>query len=694
MVYVIIVYSDIDSFLLFVWMCVSEQFGWLFFYEVELLSENFMVKLCKLFGMLMVVMLKIDDGYQCYFYGIVCEVVQIGFEMISKVCYMCYCVQLVFKLWLFMCKVDCCIYIVKSVLIIVKDLFGEIGYVDVKFSFSGDYVVCDYCVQYCESMFDFIICLMEQEGIYYYFIYIVSMYIMVLVDVLGVYVVISGFVQILYCLLVEYGKCEVVLVFLWGVVESVYVLKYQFIDYDLFNLKILLLGIENIDDGSSFYGVFGLDMFDYFGMYVIVDDGCYYVQVWVEVFNVWYWVFDGQINVCGMVVGGFFMLKDFLFVDFNQEYLVIVIIIDLFDFGYYVGVEQGDELFQCCFEVIIFKMLFCNLFSVVKICVVGLQIVVVCGSDIDEEIVVDKYGCVQVMFYWNKLDKDKVQSFCLVCVVFFWVGKNWGVVSILCVGQEVVVSFLEGDLDCLLIIGSVYNVDNMLFYMLLDNKIQFGIKSCSLFGMVDDVNELCFEDKKGFEQFFIYVQKDMVEEVENDYMVIIDYDEISMIKNDQMFIVKYDQIIMVENNQMFIVNNDQIEMIKYDCKVIVQNGDMFDVMMNGIISIGQKFKFSVGIEIELVIGVLSIVMKSFGDIEIKGLNIKIIGDIGVKIEGQVEVGIKVGVIMDLGVGVIFKVYLDGMFEVVGIVMIMVKGIMILVKGDVMIQVFGGIIMIG
>lgn len=694
MAHAITVHSDIDSSLLFVRMRASEQLGRLFSYEVELLSENPTVKLRKLLGTPMVVTLKTDDGYQRHFHGIVCEAAQTGFETISKVRYTRYRVQLVPKPWLLTRKVDCRIYTAKSVPTIVKDLLGEIGYADVKLSLSGDYAARDYCVQYRESTFDFITRLMEQEGIYYYFTHTASTHTMVLADALGAHAAISGFAQIPYCPPVEYGKREAASVFSWGAAESVHALKYQLTDYDPLAPKTSLLGTENIDDGSSFHGVSGLDVFDYPGMHATADDGRHYAQVRVEALNVRHRAFDGQTNACGMAAGGLFTLKDFPLADLNQEYLVTATTIDLSDPGYHAGAEQGDEPFQCRFEAITSKTPFRNLPSVAKTRVVGLQTAVVCGSDTDEEIAVDKYGRVQVTFHWNKPDKDKAQSSCPVRVASSWAGKGWGAVSIPRVGQEVVVSFLEGDPDRPLIIGSVYNADNMPPYALPDNKTQSGIKSRSLLGTADDANELRFEDKKGSEQFFIHAQKDMVEEVENDHTVTIDHDETSTIKNDQTLTVKHDQTTTVENNQTLTVNNDQTETIKHDRKVTVQNDDSLDVSMNGTTSIGQKFKLSAGTEIELVTGASSIVMKSSGDIEIKGLNIKITGSIGVKVEGQVEVGIKAGATMDLGAGASLKAHSDGMLEVAGTAMTTVKGTMTSVKGDAMTQVSGGIIMIG
>lgn len=662
--------SDLGDKLLPASLSGSEQLGRLFSYQLKLLSKDSEVDLLPLLGSSMTVTFD-AGGYKRHFNGMVAEISQTGFESYGEDRHAEYAVTLVPKAWLLLHKVDCRIYLKQSVPDIVKTVLSEIGYSDVKLSLSGNYAAREYCVQYREDYFNFISRLMEQEGIYYFFQHTDGVHTMVLADSLGAHSTTRGYAELPYRpQSASSNATREVSITDFSSARSVQTTKYSLTDYDPQKPKTSLLGVESISNADSNHSVPGLESFDFPGDHETGDAGKHYAQVRLEALNVPQSQCSGSTDAPGLLTGALFKLAKFPRAELNQEYLVTSSTVHIENAARTSG-QQGGDLFMCNFSVIRSRQPFRAMPTAVKPMVVGLQTAVVAGSDTAEDIAVDKYGRIQVTFHWNKPDKKNAHISCPVRVASSWAGKSWGAVSIPRVGQEVVVSFLEGDPDRPLVIGSVYNADNMPPYTLPDNKTQSGIKSRShAGGGADDFNEIRFEDKKGSEELFLHAQKDMREEVENDHLVQIDHDEKITIKNDQTE--------DITGNRTATVGKD----------------DKLDVTQNGTTTIGQKFKLSAGTEIELVTGASSIVMKSDGSIEIKGVNIKVTGSVSVKVEGQAEVGVKAGATMDIGAGASLKMHSDAMLEVAGGAMATVKGPMLTLKGDGMAQLSGGVIMIG
>ena len=137
----------------------------------------------------------------------------------------------------------------------------------------------------------------------------------------------------------------------------------------------------------------------------------------------------------------------------------------------------------------------------------GSQTAVVSGPD-GEEIWPDEYGRVLVQFFWDREGKRDDTTSCWIRCAQASAGKGWGSMFLPRIGQEVVVSYLEGDPDRPLVTGVVYNADQMPPYTLPDEKTKSYIKTCST-KAAEGYNELRFEDKKDSEQIFVHAEKDM-----------------------------------------------------------------------------------------------------------------------------------------------------------------------------------------
>ena len=112
-----------------------------------------------------------------------------------------------------------------------------------------------------------------------------------------------------------------------------------------------------------------------------------------------------------------------------------------------------------------------------------------------EEIYCDEHGRVRVQFPWDRLGQEDDKSSCWVRVTQAWAGATWGHMAIPRIGQEVVVSFLNGDPDQPMITGRSYHVVNRTPYRLPEFKAVSPIRSKEHHGQRH--NELRLDDTTG-----------------------------------------------------------------------------------------------------------------------------------------------------------------------------------------------------
>ena len=225
---------------------------------------------------------------------------------------------------------------------------------------------------------------------------------------------------------------------------------------------------------------------------------------------------SGTSNVRAFCSGFKFTLKDHFKGDYNAEWLLTSVQHSAVQSPDYVSGEDVADAYSNSFTCIPCKVPFRPERVSPKPVVRGPHTAVVVGPP-GEEIWPDKFGRVKVKFFWDRAKNSDDNSSCWVRVAHPWAGKNWGFVAIPRIGHEVVVDFLEGDPDQPIIVGSVYNAENMPPYSLPDNKTQTGIKSrSSKGGGSANYNEVRFEDKKGHELIHVQAERNLSTNVEKD----------------------------------------------------------------------------------------------------------------------------------------------------------------------------------
>jgi type VI secretion system secreted protein VgrG len=265
---------------------------------------------------------------------------------------------------------------------------------------------------------------------------------------------------------------------------------------------------------------------------------------------------------------------------------------------------------------------------------------------------------VKVQFHWDREGQDDVNSSCWVRVATFWAGTQWGSIHIPRIGQEVIVDFVEGDVNQPIIVGSVYNADLMPPWTLPDNKTVSGIKSrSSLKGAADNFNMMSFEDKKGSELVSVQAEKDLKTLVKNDENREVKHDRITLIKNDETQTVTNNEKIVVEKGNQTIeidTGNQSTTIKKGNQSTSVDMGNQSTTIKMG----NQTNKIDLGkIEteamqsIELKVGQSSIKIDQMG-VTIKGMMIKVEAQIQgefkatmTQVSGSAMTMVKGGVVM-------------------------------------------------
>ncbi|AEF24320.1 type VI secretion system Vgr family protein [Pseudomonas fulva] len=572
----------------------NESLGRLFHYELSLASENSSLKLNALLGKPMGLAVQLADGSDRYFHGIVARCSQTA----HRGQFASYQVTLKPWLWLLSRTSDCRIFQSKTVPDIVKQVFRDLGFSDFEDALTRSYREWDYCVQYRETSFDFVSRLMEQEGIYYYFRHEQERHVLVLCDAYGAHSTAPGYGRVPFYPLDDQMR-ERDHIHDWHLAHEVQPGSLALNDYDFQRPSARLEVRSSIarEHANADY-----PLYDYPGEYVQSKDGEQYARNRIEAIQAQYEQIRLKGNARGLGSGHLFSLTDYPRDDQNREYLIVdaeyTITQDLYESGRGSESFQFDSSLTCIDASQVFRPLPLTVQPIVQ----GPQTAMVVGPK-GEEIWTDQYGRVKVHFYWDRHDQSNENSSCWIRVSQNWAGKNWGSIQIPRIGQEVIVSFLEGDPDRPIITGRVYNAEQTVPYDLPANATQSGTKSrSSKGGTPANFNEIRMEDKKGEEQLFIHAEKNQDIEVENDETHWVGHDRTKTIDNDETVHVKHDRTETVDNNETITIGVDRTEKVGNNESITIGVNRSEKVGSNETIAIGANRTETVGSDETISIG--------------------------------------------------------------------------------------------
>lgn len=625
--------------LLFSQLTGSERLSQPFQFELSLRSDKGDLDADKVLGQPVAVSCALPSGNgERYFHGLASDFTQLSYgERHHEY-------QVVLRPWFWFLTrtADCRVYQDMTVREIFEQLVKEKGFSDFRFDLKGSYKKLAYCVQYRETAFNFLSRLLEHEGIYYFFEHAAQKHTMVLVDDSAAHKAVGGYDSVPYyppskpAAMRERDHLTS-----WNYARSVQPGAYATTDFDFKRPSTSLLKSHSLQRAHARSD---MEVFDYpaelpamkdaDGTALAAAESARIAKLRLEELQAGHMTAHGQGNALGLAAGAKFALADYPRSDLNIEYLIVATRYSLTADPHQTG-ESEETDFHVSVEAIDLKTQFRPPRVMPKPIVQGAQTATVVGKQ-GEEIDTDEFGRVKIQFHWDRKGKKDDASSCRVRVAQVWAGQEWGAIHIPRIGQEVIVSFLEGDPDRPIITGRVYNGEHKPPYKLPDKASQSGIKSRSTKeGDAKTFNEIRFEDKMGSEELVIHAEKDFKVDVENDATWRVGLDEDSPQKN------KKGQAKMVIGKTLHVDVGDEITFVTGDSKIVMKKSGDIDVTCKTLTvkatsAINLKADKEVQINGQQEVGVksLKVLVDGTTEVGIKSMKVEAKGSVSAKVEGS------------------------------------------------------------
>jgi type VI secretion system secreted protein VgrG len=535
----------------------QESISQLSTFELDLLSKDPEIKFEDIIGKRVTLRVTLSEDKNRYFNGFISRFVQTGAQTGMPN----YRATMVPWLWFLTKTTDCRIFQNKTIPDIIQQICKEYGFTDIKTKLQATYEPRDYCVQYRETDYNFVARLMEQYGIFYFFEHEKEKHTLVLADNSDAHQPCPEQPKAKWNPQGSKNLTEDVVTTLE--VEKIFRPgKYALTDYNFETPSTSLL--SEIDTTIAVGGNAKYEVYDYPGEYEKKAQGKTLVKVRMEEQEVKHLHVTGTSSCRAFATGYRFDFEDYSRADLNQAYVLTAIshtgtVGDTYTSG---KTGDGTEAYRNAFTCIPHSVPFRPPQITPKPIIQGPQTAVIVGPG-GEEIYVDKYGRVKAQFHWDREGKFDEHSSCWMRVSQVHAGKSFGGIDTPRIGEEVIMSFLEGDPDRPLIVGRVYNSKNMPPNGLPGAGMISGLKSNSTPGGGGN-NCIMLDDTKGNELYNMNAQYNCTEHVGNDRTTTIDHDETLSVGNNRTKKVKVDQSEDIGSNKKIHVGATHTETIDSD----------------------------------------------------------------------------------------------------------------------------------
>ena len=539
----------------------------LFTFNVELMSQDARIELKKLIGKQVSIGIELAGGSQRYINAHVASFEHIGADNgVAR-----YSAQLVPWIWILSRRRDSRIFQDKTVEQIIGEVFEYyLTLAQYEFRLSQPLKVMSYCTQYQETDLNFVLRLLEKEGLYFTFIHDQHSHRMIISDDSSV------LSQLTAQPVIRYHRASVTetedSITAWSSVRRFQPTKLALKSFDYKQPKSPHL--VNLDSVSQQGEIGQFEIFDYEGVYgyADLDEGARKARHRLEAIEVQGKIFSGKSNCRAMEPGYYFELSQHYDHDYDARVEREFLLLSVDHWGQNNYSNESQAGYQNSFSCIRKKIPFRPGFNTPKSMVSGPQTAIVVGPP-GEEIYTDALGRVKLQFHWDRNGEFNDQSSCWVRVAQSGASGGFGSILIPRVGDEVVVVFLDGNPDRPLIMGSLYNSNNTPPWSLPANKTQSGFLTRSMKGDGATANFFRFEDKAGAEQIIMHAERNMDTEIELDETHDVGNNRTITVGGTHTEQIKKDTVVQVTEGSYTLQVDNQFVQVSANEHIILKVGD-------------------------------------------------------------------------------------------------------------------------
>jgi len=498
----------------------TEQLSTPFQIAVDVVSTDRQISLDSLLNQPVTVTVRRKDGADRYFNGLVRHVSSSGVENRSR---WAYCLDVVPALWFLSQAVDCRIFQKKTAIEILRQIFSEHGLQPVEFRVVGALEQREYTTQFNETDLAFCQRIMQESGLFYYFVHEKSQHTLVIANANQGFRVMA---DPLHRMIAQGDNVDIISSWQTAKMVSTGAARHQ--DYDPTRPSAPVTGHATSSDAGP--GAGKRNTFIWPAMTTENDVARDRARYALEATAAQAGLASGT-GYDPQFCPGFRFKMERNPASGGSDFVVHSARHVARDESWLGG--TAPSRYEVTFTAFANSLPWRDTATLRRPVMPGIYSAVVLGEG-GEEIYVDPLGRIKVRLLFDHRQDTSASMAIWARMLHPWAGNKWGWQHVPRVGTEVGVSFMSGDCDNPVVLGCFYHEQARPVFDLPAEKTKMGFRSRSTMrGGTADFNELSFDDALGQEMLFMHAQRDYTLEVERDQGVDIGRDRATVIERNE-----------------------------------------------------------------------------------------------------------------------------------------------------------------